>query len=153
MAKTEMQLINESLELANGDFRIFFIQAVYTKLVGVPDDGWNIRPDAVNCYEETSDDYKAKVRSGMRMAEGSFDEIKVAEFVYNLDGKSPFCDPLEEAYVVEWIGYYNNCDNPRKYVFRWYFIPKCSRHYESPQFEAVTQRIADKVKVGKRRMQ
>lgn len=149
MAKTEMQLINESLELVDKGFhRIFFIQAVYTKRDGseLVGDGWNERPDAVNCYEETPDDYKAKVRSGMRMAEGSFDDIKVAEFVYNLDGKSPFSDALEESYVIEWIGYYNNCDNPRKYVFRWYFVPKCSKHYESPQFEAVTQRIADKVK-------
>ena len=148
MAKTEMQLINESLGLANGDYRIFFIQAVYTKADGseLVDDRWNERPDAVNCYEETPDDYKAKVRSGMRMAEGSFDDIKVVGFVYNLDGKSPFSDALEEAYVIEWIGYYNNCDNPGKCVFRWYLVPKCSKHYESPQFEAVTQRIADKVK-------
>ena len=148
MAETEMQLINFSLELADRDYRIFFIQAVYTKADGseLVDDGWNERPDAVICYEETPDDYKAKVRSGMRMAEGSFDDIKVVGFVYNLDGKSPFSDALEEAYVIEWIGYYNNCDNPRKYVFRWYFVPKCSKHYESPQFEAVTQRIADKVK-------
>jgi hypothetical protein len=147
MAKTEMQLINESLGLANGDYRIFFIQAVYTKADGSELVGdWNERPDAVNCYEETPDDYKAKVRSGMRMAEGSFDDIKVVGFIYNLDGKSPFSDALEEAYVIEWIGYYNNCDKPRKCVFRWYFVPKCSKHYESPQFEAVTQRIADKVK-------